>query len=72
MPGDDTAPSSTARDELLSRVLPQMTFSDASNPLTAPLKAPEGLSPSARAQRRFSVEGNAIGILMLWPSWDVG
>ncbi|THV01923.1 NAD(P)-binding protein [Dendrothele bispora CBS 962.96] len=58
MPND--APTAAARDELTSRVLPQMVFSDASNPLTAPLKAPEGLSPDACSQRRFSIEGNAI------------
>ncbi|KAF5343461.1 hypothetical protein D9758_011848 [Tetrapyrgos nigripes] len=50
-----------ARDQLESRVLPQMILSEASNPLTAPLKVPEGLFPSARTERRFSVEGNAIG-----------
>ncbi|KIJ61857.1 hypothetical protein HYDPIDRAFT_115332 [Hydnomerulius pinastri MD-312] len=53
------APAS--RDELASRVLPQMTLSERSNPLTRPLSPPPaGLTPTDRAARRFEVQGNAI------------
>jgi hypothetical protein len=51
-----------ARDALTSRVLPFMTLSDASNPLTAPVLLDPSLPPHVRAAKRFSVEGrNAIG-----------
>ncbi|KAJ3915710.1 hypothetical protein F5877DRAFT_81585 [Lentinula edodes] len=50
-----------ARNDLTKRVLAQMTLSQASNPLTAPLPLPkENFTPSERARRRFAIEGNAI------------
>ncbi|KAF8830738.1 uncharacterized protein C8R40DRAFT_839198 [Lentinula edodes] len=50
-----------ARNDLTKRVLAQMTLSQASNPLTAPLPLPkEKFTPSERARRRFAIEGNAI------------
>lgn len=49
------------RDALKHRIIPVMTLSDSSNPLTA---APSPLSPSMaaseRASARFAVKGNAI------------
>ncbi|KAH7925094.1 NAD(P)-binding protein [Leucogyrophana mollusca] len=55
------APAPASRNDLTSRVLPQMVLSESSNPLTRPL-SPSGnaLTPAERAARRFSVEGNAI------------
>lgn len=49
-----------SREELTKRVIPQMTLSHASNPLTAPLKLTENPTSSERAQVRFAIEGNAI------------
>ncbi|KAF9449249.1 NAD(P)-binding protein [Macrolepiota fuliginosa MF-IS2] len=49
-----------ARDALAKRTIPEMVLSQASNPLTAPIPSPEGLTPAERAIRRFSVTGNAI------------
>lgn len=50
-----------ARDDLTNRIIPRMVLSQASNPLTAPIPTPEGLTTAERAIRRFSVSGNAIG-----------
>ncbi|KAJ3855160.1 hypothetical protein EV368DRAFT_62685 [Lentinula lateritia] len=50
-----------ARNDLTKRILAQMTLSQASNPLTAPLPLPkENFTPSERARRRFAIEGNAV------------
>ncbi|KAJ3810884.1 hypothetical protein F5876DRAFT_76345 [Lentinula aff. lateritia] len=50
-----------ARNDLTKRILAQMTLSQASNPLTAPLPLPkENFAPSERARRRFAIEGNAV------------
>lgn len=50
-----------ARNDLTKRILAQMTLSQASNPLTAPIPLPkENFTPSERARRRFAIEGNAI------------
>ncbi|KAF9262319.1 NAD(P)-binding protein [Marasmius fiardii PR-910] len=49
-----------ARDQLTKRQLPQMKFSDPSNPLTAPVILPTDIAPVERAQRRFEIKGNAI------------
>ncbi|KAJ3862207.1 hypothetical protein EV359DRAFT_83566 [Lentinula novae-zelandiae] len=50
-----------ARNDLTKRILAQMTLSQASNPLTAPILLPkENFTPSERARRRFAIEGNAI------------
>lgn len=51
-----------SRESLTSRQLPEMQLSSADNPLTAPRLPPEGLSAAQRAQHRFSVRGNAIGV----------
>ncbi|KAL0960107.1 hypothetical protein HGRIS_011749 [Hohenbuehelia grisea] len=63
-PQDSIEISTDLRDALRSRLLPEMTLSDASNPLTAPLPPALGsgkrLSPADRAVRRFTVFGNAI------------
>ncbi|KAI1375647.1 hypothetical protein F4677DRAFT_112974 [Hypoxylon crocopeplum] len=48
------------RSELTSRVIPLMTLSTGSSPLTAPFKQSEGLSPAERAINRFRIHGNAI------------
>ncbi|KAF7980577.1 hypothetical protein HWV62_37753 [Athelia sp. TMB] len=48
------------REALTSREIPQMTLSEASNPLTAPLPTLDALQPTDRAVKRFAVEGNAI------------
>jgi hypothetical protein len=55
----------SSREALTTRTLPHMTLSDASNPLTAPIPQTEddGLTPAARAVKRFAVEGTAIGPL---------
>ncbi|KIJ15926.1 hypothetical protein PAXINDRAFT_99282 [Paxillus involutus ATCC 200175] len=54
-------PAPTSRDELTCRVLPQMTLSSRSNPLTRPLSPPPPYTtPAERAARRFAVQGNAI------------
>ncbi|KAF9225981.1 NAD(P)-binding protein [Gyrodon lividus] len=54
-------PVSASRDELMNRVLPQMTLSERFNPLTRPLSPPPpDLTPVERAVRRFAVQGNAI------------
>ncbi|KAG1876881.1 hypothetical protein C8R48DRAFT_768453 [Suillus tomentosus] len=51
----------TSRDDLTSRVLPQMILSDKSNPLTRPYTPlPSNLTVAQRAAARFSVKGNAI------------
>ncbi|KIY50778.1 NAD(P)-binding protein [Fistulina hepatica ATCC 64428] len=50
---------SVARDQLASRVIPKMTLSSASNPLTAPI-LDLGDSPATRATNRFTVSGNAL------------
>ncbi|KAE9398113.1 NAD(P)-binding protein [Gymnopus androsaceus JB14] len=52
--------SNESRNELTKRIIPQMTLSDASNPLTAPLKMAENLTANERVQMRFAIEGNAI------------
>ncbi|ORY57443.1 uncharacterized protein BCR38DRAFT_449152 [Pseudomassariella vexata] len=52
--------SATERAELTSRVIPTMTLSKASSPLTAPHPANTSCSPAARAQARFQISGNAI------------
>ncbi|KAG9313562.1 hypothetical protein JVU11DRAFT_5889 [Chiua virens] len=54
------APAPTSRDNLTSRILPQMVLSEGSSPLTRPRSPPPGLSPSERAASRFKVQGNAI------------
>ncbi|KAJ5138319.1 Glucose/ribitol dehydrogenase [Penicillium bovifimosum] len=49
------------RASLTSRVIPVMTFSEGSNPLTRPLPPlPSSTIPLARAAARFQVEGKAI------------
>ncbi|KAG1816954.1 hypothetical protein EV424DRAFT_1055370 [Suillus variegatus] len=54
-------PTPTSRDDLTSRVLPQMILSDKSNPLTRPYTPlPSDLTVAQRAAARFSVKGNAI------------
>ncbi|KAF9449250.1 NAD(P)-binding protein [Macrolepiota fuliginosa MF-IS2] len=55
-----TQPVLTSRDEIATRTIPPMVFSQADSPLTNPLTTPEGLTPVERAIRRFSVSGNAI------------
>ena len=52
----------TARDELTSRTVPMMKFSDGStNSLTPPTAPPPAhLSAVERAMRRFAVHGNAV------------
>ncbi|KAF7783228.1 hypothetical protein Agabi119p4_2604 [Agaricus bisporus var. burnettii] len=49
-----------ARDDLHKRAIPETVLSHATNPLTAPIAMPEGLSATQRASRRFSVDQNAI------------
>jgi hypothetical protein len=51
----------TARNSLLERVIPTMTLSTQANPLTAPLPI-NNLSIAERIAKRFSVEGNVIGM----------
>lgn len=54
-------PTPTSRDDLTSRVLPQMILSDKSNPLTRPYTPlSSDLTVAQRAVARFSVKGNAI------------
>ncbi|KAG2059572.1 NAD(P)-binding protein [Suillus hirtellus] len=54
-------PTPTSRDDLTSRVLPQMVLSDKSNPLTRPYTPlSSDLTIAQRAAARFSVKGNAI------------
>ncbi|RMD39994.1 hypothetical protein DV735_g5136, partial [Chaetothyriales sp. CBS 134920] len=49
------------RAALTSRIIPQMTLSTASNPLTAPLpRLPTSSSAGERASQRFAIEGNAV------------
>lgn len=50
------------REDLTSRVLPEMIFStgDANSMTAPPEPAPSHLSPAERAQLRFAVSGNAI------------
>lgn len=53
-----------SREDLTARVLPKMTLSSESNPLTAPLPMlSSDLSPAERALARFQVEGNAVSKL---------
>ncbi|KAF9459327.1 hypothetical protein BDZ94DRAFT_1239342 [Collybia nuda] len=59
---------SHSREELISRTLPYMVLSDASNPLTASIPEDPSLIPSSRAIERFSVKGNAIGFYFNQPS----
>ena len=61
MNGHPVAPMANPedRDALASRVLPQMTFSKAENPLTAPLPPPTVSTAAEKAAARFQVEGNA-------------
>ncbi|KAJ6095483.1 oxidoreductase [Penicillium sp. IBT 16267x] len=57
------APSNeiTEREALTSRVIPSMVFSDgSSSSMTAAPKVPVESDPSAGAQKRFSVRGNAV------------
>jgi sorbose reductase len=58
----ESQPTVIARDALDKRVIPEMVFSQASNPLTAPIPMPEGLTAAERASRRFSVDQHAIGM----------
>ncbi|KAG1760664.1 hypothetical protein EDD22DRAFT_954753 [Suillus occidentalis] len=54
-------PTPASRDDLTSRVLPQMILSDKSNPLTRPhTPLPSELTVTEKAAARFSVKGNAI------------
>ncbi|KUJ18736.1 NAD(P)-binding protein [Mollisia scopiformis] len=57
-----TSTGKTDRDDLTSRVLPEMVFStgDSSSMTAPPEPAPSHLTPAQRAQLRFSVTGNAI------------
>jgi len=48
------------RDNLTSRVLPEMVLSTGDNPLTRPLDQAQGFTPAQRAASRFAVSGNAI------------
>ncbi|KAI0159145.1 hypothetical protein BJ166DRAFT_529472 [Pestalotiopsis sp. NC0098] len=48
------------RSELTSRVIPLMSLSTGSSPLTAPFQQSEALSAAERAANRFRVHGNAI------------
>lgn len=53
----------TARTDLMSRVLPQMTLGDGNIPgslVGPPPPLSPNISPAARAMRRFGVSGNAI------------
>ncbi|KIK99180.1 hypothetical protein PAXRUDRAFT_30669 [Paxillus rubicundulus Ve08.2h10] len=52
--------ATASRDELTCRVLPQMTLSHRSNPLTQPPSPSPYTTPAERAARRFAVQGNAI------------
>jgi sorbose reductase len=55
-------PTPASRDDLTSRVLPQMILSDEHNPLTRPhAPLPSELTVAEKAAARFSVKGNAIG-----------
>jgi sorbose reductase len=55
-------PTSASRDDLTSRVLPQMILSDKSNPLTRPhTPLSSDLTVAEKVAARFSVQGNAIG-----------
>ncbi|KAH7912196.1 hypothetical protein BJ138DRAFT_1134902 [Hygrophoropsis aurantiaca] len=55
------APAPALRDDLTSRILPQMALSDGFNPLTRPLVSLEHeLKPAENAIRRFAIEGNSI------------
>lgn len=54
------APPQDAREALTSRVVPTMTLSQASNPLTAPLPPVASTCPAERALARFGVYGNAV------------
>lgn len=64
--GDATATPAdplAAQDErtaLTSRILPTMTLSVASSPLTAPLPPVESNSPTARRAARFQIQGAAV------------
>ncbi|KAG3229912.1 NAD(P)-binding protein [Suillus brevipes Sb2] len=54
-------PTPASRDDLASRVLPQMILSDKSNPLTRPhIPLSSELTVAEKAAARFSVKGNAI------------
>ena len=53
-------PQADERDLLAARVIPTMTLSTATNPLTAPLPSNGFLDPERRAAARFEVEGTAI------------
>lgn len=56
------AQAPASRDELTSRILPQMVLSEGSNPLTRSLSPPPpNLTPAERATWRFAIRGNAIG-----------
>ncbi|ETS82646.1 hypothetical protein PFICI_04522 [Pestalotiopsis fici W106-1] len=48
------------RSELTSRVIPLMSLSTGTSPLTAPFQQSAGLSAAERAMNRFRVHGNAI------------
>lgn len=67
------APALTSRDELISRILPQMVLSEGSNPLTRPLSPPPpNLTPAERAAWRFTIRGNAIGKQLRHPMFHQG
>ena len=53
-------PQADERELLAARVIPRMTLSTATNPLTAPLLSNASITPERRAAARFAVEGNAI------------
>ena len=49
------------RDQLTSRVIPQITLSTRENPLTAVKKIPDTvINPAERAALRFAISGNGI------------
>ncbi|KIW25221.1 uncharacterized protein PV07_08418 [Cladophialophora immunda] len=56
-----SVPVEDAREMLASRIIPTMTLSSSSNPLTAPcISSTSSLSHTATATERFKVEGGAI------------
>lgn len=59
-PETQAQPQGDERDRLASRVIPTMTLSTATNPLTAPLPLGASKDPAQRAAARFAVEGNAV------------
>ncbi|PVH88154.1 oxidoreductase [Cadophora sp. DSE1049] len=59
MPPSATA-TDAARDDLTSRILPQMEFSDGTGLSSPPLPLSNSIPSQERAQKRFAVNGNAI------------